>query len=129
MGSQQGTKNPSSTPLSSSSLVPSTLDGYRVHGRIFEGIVVSAKRHKTVKVAWEWKRFVPKYERYEKKRSVVHAHVPTGFHVEEGDHVVIQETRPISKTKHFIVIEKKVVQSFPGSSNSSPSTQESKELH
>ncbi len=80
--------------------------GLRVHGRTFQGTVVSAKRQKTVKVAWEWRRYIPKYERYERERSVVHAHVPSHLTIQEGDLVKIGETRPISKTKTFVVLEK-----------------------
>lgn len=77
-----------------------------VRGRTFVGRVESAKRQKTVKVVWEWRQYVQKYERYVKKRSVVHAHVPDNLSIHEGDTVKIGETRPLSKTKHFIVIEK-----------------------
>ena len=77
-----------------------------VRGQTFVGTVTSAKRQKTVRVAWDWKQYIPKYERYAQKRSVVHAHVPDDISVKESEMVKIKETRPISKTKHFIVIEK-----------------------
>jgi small subunit ribosomal protein S17 len=77
-----------------------------VRGRTFIGKVVSAKRQKTVKVVWEWKQYIQKYERYARRRSVVHAHVPDDIDVKEGDIVKIGETRPISKTKNFIVLKK-----------------------
>ena len=78
-----------------------------IHGRTFTGTVVSDKSHKTVTVEWERRLFIPKYERYEKRRSKVKAHNPESIAAEEGDVVVIKECRPLSKTKHFIVIEKK----------------------
>lgn len=74
-------------------------------GKQFEGTVVSAKAAKTVSVAWERRRYVKKYERYERRSSKVAAHVPEGMTVKEGDTVRIQETRPISKTKHFVVTD------------------------
>ena len=77
-----------------------------VRGRIFVGKVVSAKRQKTVKVVWEWKQYIQKYERYARRKSVVHAHVPENIIVKEGDIVKIGETRPLSKTKSFVVLEK-----------------------
>lgn len=80
-------------------------NSYNPRGMSFVGTVVSAKAHKTVSVQWERRRFVPKYERYEKRRSKVAAHVPDGMSVNEGDVVRIKETRPISKTKHFVVTE------------------------
>lgn len=72
-------------------------------GRIFEGIVISDKMAKTVTVEWPRRRYVAKYERYQKARSRVKAHNEIG--AKTGDRVKIQETRPISKTKKFQVIE------------------------
>ena len=75
------------------------------HGRTFSGIVTSRRMQKTAKVTWERRVYLKKYERYEKRRSGVMAHVPGGIDVKEGDKVIIQECRPISKTKHFIIIK------------------------
>lgn len=74
-----------------------------LRGRTFEGRVISAKADKTVTVEWEWKNFIKKYERYEKKRTRVHAHNPRDINAKEGDFVRIMECRPISKTKKFVV--------------------------
>ncbi|MFH1589765.1 MAG: 30S ribosomal protein S17 [archaeon] len=76
-----------------------------LRGRVFEGIVTSDKMHKTVTVEWERRKHVPKYERYEKRRSKVKAHNPESMNAKTGDKVKIMETRPLSKTKNFIVIE------------------------
>jgi len=78
---------------------------FRTRGRTFEGIVVSDKMHRTVTVEWERRRKVAKYERYERRRSKVKAHNPDEINAKKGDLVRIMETRPISKTKNFIVIE------------------------
>ena len=80
---------------------------FRPRGRTFTGTVVSAKSQKTVTVEWERRRAIQKYERYEKRRTKIRAHNPESINAEEGDVVVIKECRPISKTKHFIIIEKK----------------------
>jgi len=77
-----------------------------VHGREFVGNVDSDRMARTVRVVWERKIYVPKYERYEKKRSKVKAHNPECLNVKKGDRVKIIQCRPISKTKHFVVIEK-----------------------
>jgi small subunit ribosomal protein S17 len=74
-------------------------------GRTFKGEVVSSKAQKTVTVAWDRRVFVPKYERYYTKRSKVKAHNPPEIAAKEGDTVIIQECRPLSKTKKFIVTE------------------------
>ena len=75
-----------------------------VRGRIFRGKVKSAKSSKTVIVEWGYNRFVPKYQRYERRKSSVTAHNPPCMKAKEGDSVVIAESRPISKTKNFIVV-------------------------
>ncbi|MAF35167.1 30S ribosomal protein S17 [Candidatus Woesearchaeota archaeon] len=78
----------------------------KTHGRTFTGTVLSAKMANTVTVEWTRVRFVTKYERYEKRRTRVKAHNPKEIDAKKGDIVRIMETKPISKTKHFIVIEK-----------------------
>jgi small subunit ribosomal protein S17 len=75
------------------------------HGRTFVGTVTSDKMMDTVTVEWERRRFVKKYQRYEKRKSSVKAHNPKDINARVGDTVRIQETRPISKTKSFIVLE------------------------
>jgi small subunit ribosomal protein S17 len=72
-------------------------------GRTFTGIVISDKMNKTVTVEWERRKYIPKYERYQKRRTKVKAHNPETLNAEKGDTVIIMETRPISKTKNFIV--------------------------
>jgi small subunit ribosomal protein S17 len=74
-------------------------------GRSFVGKVVRAKMHKTVVVEWERRVLIPKFERYEKRRSKVNAHNPENINAKEGDVVKIEETRPLSKTKSFVVTE------------------------
>ncbi|MCD6589818.1 30S ribosomal protein S17 [Candidatus Woesearchaeota archaeon] len=74
-------------------------------GKIFIGRVKSAKMQNTVIVEWERKFYLKKYERYETRRSRVAAHNPECLNAREGDIVKIQETRPLSKTKHFTIIE------------------------
>lgn len=78
----------------------------KLHGRTFVGRVVSTKMQKTVTVEWDRVKYIHKYERNEKRRSRVHAHCPAEIQLSEGDIVKIMETRPISKTKNFVVVEK-----------------------
>ncbi|MGV8171080.1 MAG: 30S ribosomal protein S17 [Candidatus Woesearchaeota archaeon] len=77
----------------------------KVRGRIFTGTVTSAKMQKTVTVEWPRKKFNKKYERFEMRRTSVKAHNPESIDAKEGDIVRIAETRPLSKTKNFVVIE------------------------
>lgn len=76
-----------------------------VHKKTLVAKVVSAKMHKTVVVEWERRVLLPKFERYTKKTSRISAHNPENINAKEGDVVLIAETRPLSKTKNFIVVE------------------------
>lgn len=77
-----------------------------LRGRTFEGIVLKNIFQKTATVEWERRNFVKKYERYEKRRTRVKAHCPQCLDIKKGDIVKIMESRPISKTKKFIIIQK-----------------------
>ncbi len=76
------------------------------HGRTFTGVVTSDRMTRTVTVMWERRHYVPKYQRYERRFSKVKAHNPDDIDAKKGDVVTIMETRPLSKTKHFIIIKK-----------------------
>ncbi len=77
----------------------------RVRGAIVEGTVVSTRPKKTAIIQIAYVKKVPKYERLEKRRSRLAIHVPDGMTVEVGQKVRAGETRKISKTKSFILME------------------------
>jgi small subunit ribosomal protein S17 len=77
-----------------------------VRGRTLEGIVTSDKMSRTVTVKLEYVRKVPKYERYERRTSKLHAHNPPCINARVGDRVKIMECRRLSKTKSFVVVQK-----------------------
>ena len=77
-----------------------------VRGRIFDGVVVTAKMDKTVIVEREYLQFSPKYGRYERRRSHIPSHNPPCINAKEGERVRIAECRPLSKTVSFVVVEK-----------------------
>ena len=76
----------------------------KCRGRTFVCTMVSGKMQKTATVMWERRHFLKKYERYEKRKSVVKAHNPPCINAKEGDIVKIMECRPLSKTKNFVII-------------------------
>ena len=76
-----------------------------VRGQTLEGEVASTDMTKTVVVEREYDVYVPKYDRYMKRRSRVSAHHPPCLDLEEGEEVRIAETRPLSKTKSHVVVE------------------------
>lgn len=80
--------------------------GLKIRGRVFNGTVVSVKPMNTAIIRWDTRIFIPKYERFQKRRSKVYAHAPSCLHVHKDDKVVIGECRPLSKTKKFSVLKK-----------------------
>lgn len=76
-----------------------------VRGKLLTGIISSAKAPKMVVVSREYPRPAPKYKRFQRSRSKVHAYLPTCIDVKEGEEVMIAECRPLSKTVSFVVIE------------------------
>jgi len=76
-----------------------------VRGQTLEGRVASTDMEKTVIVEREYDVFVPKYDRYMKRRSRVPAHAPPCLDLAVGDTVKVAETRPLSKTKAHVVVE------------------------
>ena len=77
-----------------------------VRGIVLEGKVVSDSMQNTVVIQKEYVKLIRKYERYEKRRTKIHAHNPPCISAKKGDRVKIAECRPLSKTKSFVVIEK-----------------------
>lgn len=77
----------------------------RTRGRIFEGKVVSTKTRKTAVVEIQFLRSVPKYERYEKRKTKLHVHIPDCYKINEGDTIKFMECRKLSKTKAFVIID------------------------
>ena len=78
----------------------------RVRGQLFEGIVSSIGMAKSIIVELQKVRYMPKYERYEKRTSRIPAHLPSCIgDLSVGDRVKIMECRPISKTVSFCVVE------------------------
>ncbi|CAM8895116.1 unnamed protein product [Rhodiola kirilowii] len=76
-----------------------------IRGRILAGTCHSAKMNRTIIVRRNYLHWVKKYQRYEKRHSNIPAHVSPCFRVREGDHVIIGQCRPLSKTVRFNVLK------------------------
>ena len=77
----------------------------KVRGQALEGIVVSTSMQGTVVVSRTLLHYLPKFERYTKRRRRYLAHAPECLHVEVGRRVRIAETRPLAKNVSFVVVE------------------------
>jgi len=73
--------------------------------RLLQGIVVSDKADKTVVVDIERRFTHPVLTKTVRRTKHYQAHDPQNIY-KVGDRVVIEESRPISKTKRWIVVGK-----------------------
>ncbi|HIG98296.1 TPA: 30S ribosomal protein S17 [Candidatus Woesearchaeota archaeon] len=78
----------------------------RIHGRRLAGVVASAKMRRTASLVIERTVKIAKYDRYERRRSSINAHNPECISAREGELVEIVECRPLSKTKHFVIVRR-----------------------
>ena len=72
--------------------------------RILQGVVVSDKQEKTVVVKVERRFTHPLLKKTVRRTKNYHAHDEAG-HFKVGDLVSIEETKPISKLKRWIVVK------------------------
>ena len=72
--------------------------------RILQGVVVSDKSDKTVIVRVERRVMHPVYKKYIRRSKNYAAHDETN-RFKTGDQVRIEESRPISKRKRWVVLD------------------------
>ncbi len=76
----------------------------RGHKKTMDGWVVSDRVSKTRVVEVAWRRRHPLYEKVMVGKTRLHVHDENG-HTKIGDHVLIQETRPLSRLKRWRVVQ------------------------
>jgi small subunit ribosomal protein S17 len=84
--------------------------------RILQGTVVSDKGDKTVIVSVERRIMHPLYKKYIRRTKRYAAHDPENRH-KVGDVVRIIECRPLSRTKHFEVLEAEPTAAAPAATS------------
>ena len=72
--------------------------------RILQGVVVSDKQDKTVVVKVERRFLHPVMKKTVRRTKNYHAHDEKNVH-KVGDQVRIEESRPLSKLKNWVVVE------------------------
>ena len=82
--------------------------------RILQGLVVSDKQDKTVVVRVERRVMHPVYKKFVTRSKKYAAHDETN-NFKTGDVVRIQECRPISKNKCWVVLAEQAVEAAPAS--------------
>lgn len=78
--------------------------GVKTRGTHLSGVVVSAQAKKTAIIQIDYTRYMHKYERYLRKRSRIAAHNPDCISAKVGDIVDLAETRKLSKTKAYAIV-------------------------
>jgi len=74
--------------------------------RVMQGVVVSDKNAKTVVVQVERRYTHPLLKKTVRRSKKFHAHDEADSH-KVGDVVFIEESRPISKNKRWVVVDRK----------------------
>lgn len=77
----------------------------KVRGRMFNAKITKVDINKSATVEFINFYYLQKYERYEKRNVKLKVHNPPCINAKIGDQVKIMESRPISKTKNFVIIE------------------------
>jgi small subunit ribosomal protein S17 len=80
----------------------------RIRGKITSGIVVSKRSRNSIIIRRDYLHFVKKYQRYERRNTRLACHLPDCLknEINLGDLVRVGESRRVSKTKSFIVLDK-----------------------
>jgi small subunit ribosomal protein S17 len=76
-----------------------------VKNEIFRGTVVKKDINRSATISWNRTFSVPKYERFEIRRSRLRVHNPPCIDAEIGQEVVVARTRPLSKVKHHVILQ------------------------
>ncbi|MBS3139405.1 30S ribosomal protein S17 [Candidatus Woesearchaeota archaeon] len=79
--------------------------GLAVKKELLKGKVIKKDTNKSATIEWFRSHYVPKYERYELKRSRLRVHNPPAVNAQIGQTVLVARTRPLSKTKHHVIIK------------------------
>lgn len=77
----------------------------KVKKEFLKGKVIKRDMNKSATIEWQRSSFVPKYERYQIKRSRLRVHNPPCLDAQIGWNVLVARTRPLSKTKNHVILK------------------------
>jgi len=90
--------------------LPAAETAARAMLRTIVGVVSSDKGNKSITVVVDFQTKHPKYGKYLRRRTTIHAHDEKN-EAKQGDKVELAECRPLSKTKHHRLI--RIVEKAP----------------
>ena len=76
-----------------------------VKSELFKGKVIKKDINRSATIEWTRPYFVPKFERYEVRRSRMRVHNPGCIDAGIGQNVLVAKTRPLSKNKNHVIIK------------------------
>ena len=76
-----------------------------VKKELLKGKVIKKDINRSATIEWFRQHFIPKYERYETRRSRMRVHNPACLNAAVGAEVTVARTRPLSKTKNHVIIQ------------------------
>lgn len=75
-----------------------------VKKEIIRGKVVKKDPHHSATIEWNRLYYIPKYERFEFRRSRLRVHNPPCLDAPIDQEVIAAKTRPLSKNKGYVII-------------------------
>ena len=75
-----------------------------VKNEMLKGKVIKKDINRSATIEWFRPYYVPKYERYEIRRSRIRVHNPACINAGVGSEVLVAKTRPLSKTKNHAIM-------------------------
>lgn len=75
-----------------------------VKKELITGKIVKKDISRSATIEWNRSIYVPKYERYEFRKSRVRVHNPACIDAQIGEKVIAARTRPLSKNKNHIIL-------------------------
>ena len=81
------------------------------HGQInvkkefVKGKIIKKDSHHSATIEWKKSHYISKYERYEVRTSHLRVHNPACIDAKIGENVLVARTRPLSKTKNYVILE------------------------
>lgn len=77
----------------------------KVKKEFIQGRLIKKDVYHSATIEWQRPYFVPKYERYEVRRYRLRVHNPACLDAGPGDEVLAARTRPLSKTKNYVLLQ------------------------
>jgi len=76
-----------------------------VKKELAKGVIVKKDINHSATIEWKRPYYIPKYERYEVRKSRMRVHNPACIDATIGKVVLVARTRPLSKTKNHVILK------------------------